>query len=58
MREIAEVIGRRLGVPVVSLLQEKRRLILAGWRCLRASTCRLQAHRPGYGLDGIRPDPD
>jgi nucleoside-diphosphate-sugar epimerase len=44
MREIAEVIGRGLRVPVVSLVRRKRGLILAGWRCSRASTRRRRAH--------------
>jgi nucleoside-diphosphate-sugar epimerase len=51
MREIAEVIGRGLKVPVV-------RLSPAGSRCSRASICQLQAHKPSNGWDGTRPAPD
>ena len=44
--------------PWSASLRRKRRLILAGWRCSWASTCRLPAHRPGNGSDGIQPAPD
>ena len=58
MREIAEVIGQGLKVPVVSLSQEEAQADF-GWLAMFVSfDMPLQAHRPGDGLDGVQPGPD
>jgi len=56
MREIAEVVGRGLKVPVISLSQEEAQAHF-GWLTIFAGfDCQLQTHRPGS--DGAQPGPD
>ena len=55
VRDIAEVVGAGLGVPVDHSPSERRRRISAGWRRSPAWTCRHPAPGRASGSAGRRP---
>jgi nucleoside-diphosphate-sugar epimerase len=55
MRDMAEVIGRGLKMPVVSCLRKRLRVILVSSPRLPVETFRPRARSPRNGWDGNRP---